>query len=39
MKRYIVEDSLGNPIKSFTTYKQAFTFKIMSQRYDWKIRR
>lgn len=38
MKRYIVEDIHGNPIKSFTTYKQAFTFKIISQRYDWRIR-
>ena len=38
MRRDIVEDSYGNPIKSFATYKQAFTFKIMSQRYDWRIR-
>lgn len=35
--KYLIEDSLGNIIKSFNTYKQAYTFIIMSQRYDWKL--
>lgn len=34
---YKVFDSEGSYIKSFPTYKAAYTFLIMSQRYDWKI--
>lgn len=28
VKRYIVVDSLGNYLKSFTTYQQALTYKL-----------
>lgn len=38
MKRFIVYDSLGNPMKKCNTYGQAMTYKIMCQRYDWTIR-
>lgn len=38
MKRFIVYDSLGNPMKRCNTYEQAMTYKIMCQRYDWTIR-
>lgn len=37
-KKYAVYDSLGNILKSFNSYQAAFTFKIMNQRYDWKIK-
>jgi len=33
-----VLDSTGHQVgRRFSTYKDAFTFLIMSQRYDWKI--
>ena len=38
MKRFIVYDSLGNPMKRCNTYEQAMTYKIMCQRYDWTIK-
>lgn len=38
MKRYRIYDSLGNYLKSFSTYKQASTYKIMCGRYDWIIK-
>lgn len=38
MKRFIVYDSLGNPMKKCNTYEQAMTYKIMCQRYDWTIK-
>ncbi len=34
---YTVYDTQGKKIKSFTSYKAAFTFKIAMQRYDWRI--
>lgn len=34
---YKVFDTQGFYIKSFSTYKAAYAFLIMSQRYDWKI--
>ena len=34
---YTVLDSLGNPLRRFPSYKQAMTYKIAMQRYDWKI--
>jgi hypothetical protein len=36
---YIVLDSLDNPLRRFPSYRQAMTFKIAMQRYDWKIRK
>lgn len=33
-----VYDSLGNFLRSFPTYKQAMTYKIMCQRYNWTIK-
>lgn len=38
MKKYIVYDSLGNPMKKCNTYEQAMTYKIMCQRYDWTVK-
>lgn len=38
MKKYIVCDSLGNPMKRCDTYKQAMTYKIMCGRHDWTIK-
>lgn len=38
MKRFIVYDSLGNPMKRCNTYEQAMTYKIMCQRYNWTIK-
>ena len=35
---YKVYDSLGYYIKSFSTYKDAMTFKIVNNRYDWIIK-
>ena len=37
MNNYKVFDSLGNYLRSFPTYKQAYTFKIACNRYDWAI--
>lgn len=34
---YKVIDSYNNVLKKFNTYKQAYTFLIMNQRYDWQI--
>lgn len=34
---YIVFDSLGNPLRRFPTYKAAFSYLIMTGRYDWSI--
>nr|DAR02425.1 MAG TPA: hypothetical protein [Crassvirales sp.] len=36
--RYRVYDSLGNYLRSFSTYNQAMTYKTMCQRYDWVIK-
>lgn len=38
MKKYIVYDSLGNPMKKCNTYEQAMTFKIIYGRHDWTIK-
>lgn len=35
--KYIVKDSLGNILREFPTYKQAYTYKIAMGRYDWTI--
>lgn len=35
--KYIVYDSLGNYLRTFSNYKQAMTFKIAMGRYDWSI--
>lgn len=35
--KYIIKDSLGNYLRAFPTYKQAMTYKIAMQRYDWII--
>ncbi len=35
---YRVYDSLGNILRVFPTYQQAFTYKIMCGRYDWLIK-
>lgn len=35
---YKVYDSSGKFLKSFPTYNQAMTYKIMCQRYDWIIK-
>lgn len=34
---YYIKDSLGNILREFTTYSQAYTFKIACGRYDWEI--
>lgn len=34
---YKVIDSLGNILRIFPTYKQAYTYKIAMNRYDWRI--
>ena len=34
---YKVVDSLGNILRVFPTYKQAYTYKIAMNRYDWRI--
>ena len=36
--KYGVFDSTGTLLKCFNTWKQAFTFKIINCRYDWKIK-
>lgn len=36
---YKLFDSTGEYIKSFPTYREAFTYKIIMQRYDWKIQK
>lgn len=36
-EKYVVKDSLGNYLREFDTYKKAFTFLIVNQRYDWQI--
>lgn len=38
MSKFKVYDSLGNYLKSFPTYQQAMTFKIMCGRHDWTIK-
>lgn len=35
--KYVVLDSKGQYLKSFETYKQAHTFRIISGRYDFQI--
>lgn len=35
--KYVVTDSLGNFLREFDTYKQAFSFLVANQRYDWTI--
>ena len=35
--KYVVTDSLGNFLREFDTYKEAFSFLITCQRYDWII--
>lgn len=37
MKKYYVKDSLGNILRVFYSYKEAFTFKIINNRHDWTI--
>ena len=36
--QYGVFDSTGTLLKYFNTYKQAETFKISRQRYDWSVK-
>lgn len=37
MRKYVVSDSYGVPVRKFSTYRQAFTFIIMCQHYNWDI--
>lgn len=36
--QYGVFDSVGKLLRYFNTYKQAETFKISRQRYDWSVK-
>ena len=36
--KYKIYDKYGKFIKSFPTYKQAYTYIICMQRYDWSIK-
>ena len=36
-EKYVVKDSLGNFLREFDTYKGAFSFLVVNQRYDWTI--
>lgn len=36
--QYGVFDSVGKLLRYFNTYKQAETFKISQQRYDWSVK-
>lgn len=36
-KKYIVKDSTGEILRVFYSYKDALSFKIMCNRYDFKI--
>lgn len=36
-RKYIVKDYYGQFLRSFPTYEQAMTFKIMNGRMDWTI--
>lgn len=36
-KKYKVIDSTNHLVKCFSSYREAFSFLIMNQRYDWKI--
>lgn len=39
MKRYAVYDSYGQLVRgNFVSYKDAYTFKIVMNRLDWRIR-
>ena len=38
MKQYKVFDSLGNYLRTFSTYQQAFTFCYSCGRMDWLIK-
>lgn len=38
MNKFRVYDSLGNYLRSFSTYEQASTYKIMCGRHDWTIK-
>lgn len=38
MNKYKVYDSLGNFLRSFSSYKQASTYITMCGRYDWSIK-
>lgn len=38
MKKYTIFDSYGNYLRSFPTYKQAFTFCYSCGRMDWLIK-
>ena len=38
MKKYTIFDSYGNYLRSFPTYKQAFTFCYSRGRMDWLIK-
>lgn len=35
--KYVVKDSLGNFLREFDTYKGAYSFLVIYQRYDWTI--
>ena len=35
--KYVVKDSLGNFLIEFDTYKGAYSFLVICQRYDWTI--
>lgn len=35
--KYVVKDSLGNFLREFDTYKEAYSFLVTYQRYDWTI--
>lgn len=35
--KYIILDSYGKFLGSFPTWKAAYEFKIINNRYDWKI--
>lgn len=37
MNMYIVLDNLGVEVRRFNSYKSAFTFLTIMQRYDWQI--
>lgn len=38
MKRFKVFDRENNYLRSFSSYQQAMSYKIMCGRYDWKIK-
>lgn len=38
MKKFVVYDSVGAIIRAFNSLKDATTFKLINNRFDWAIR-